>query len=226
MEFGKSLREIKYGALACADLDTVIFKTFNPPTMHFTAFSRHDSIVAVIPCNPTSYSLYQSVFGSWSISDYVHFDVVASDTVFTKLSVFPDDSRHGTTRIVTPHSCPDYEATIAATANAGYHFVQWSDGNTDNPRTLTVTTDTILVAEFQSGEGIDEAENDGISISALAGHIVIQGVTNKSVFIADVLGRVVYYATVNERAEIAVRNRGVYFVKVGNRPAQKVVVVR
>jgi hypothetical protein len=37
---------------------------------------------------------------------------------------------------------------ISATANYGYHFVQWSDGVTDNPRTLTLTQDTILTAEF------------------------------------------------------------------------------
>ena len=226
VEFGKSIREIEYGALSCPDLDTVIFKTFNPPTMRFTAFSQHDSIVAVVPCNPISDSLYQSVFGSWASSDYVYFDVVASDTVFTKLSVFPDDSRRGTTRIVTPHSCPDYEATISATANAGYHFVQWSDGNTDNPRTLTVTTDTVLVAEFQSGEGMTEAENDGISIRTANGHILLEGVSGERVYVSDVLGRVFFNATVNERAEIAVRNRGVYFVKIGSHPAQKVVVVR
>ena len=38
--------------------------------------------------------------------------------------------------------------TLTASANYGYHFAQWSDGNTDNPRTLTLTSDTILIAEF------------------------------------------------------------------------------
>ena len=37
---------------------------------------------------------------------------------------------------------------ISATANYGYHFVQWSDGVTDNPRTITLTQDTVLMAEF------------------------------------------------------------------------------
>ena len=154
------------------------------------------------------------------------FDVLGSDTVFTTITVASNDNTMGNAQVTTPHSCPDYEATISATANAGYHFVQWSDGNTDNPRTLTVTTDTVLVAEFQSGEGITEAENDGIVISTLAGRVVIRGVVDEKVFVTDVLGRVIYNATVNERAEIAVRNRGIYFVKVGNHSAQKVVVVR
>ena len=37
---------------------------------------------------------------------------------------------------------------ISATANEGYHFTQWNDGNTDNPRTVTVTADTTFTASF------------------------------------------------------------------------------
>ena len=37
---------------------------------------------------------------------------------------------------------------ISATANDGYHFAQWSDGNTDNPRTLVLTQDTTFTAYF------------------------------------------------------------------------------
>ena len=40
------------------------------------------------------------------------------------------------------------ERTIRASANYGYYFVQWNDGNTDNPRTITLTQDTQFVAQF------------------------------------------------------------------------------
>ena len=40
------------------------------------------------------------------------------------------------------------EITLTAIPNCGYHFTQWSDGNTDNPRSLVLTQDTILTAEF------------------------------------------------------------------------------
>ncbi len=39
--------------------------------------------------------------------------------------------------------------TIHATAASGYRFVHWQDGNTDNPRTITVTNDTTYVAYFE-----------------------------------------------------------------------------
>ena len=38
--------------------------------------------------------------------------------------------------------------SISAHPSHGYHFVQWSDGNTDNPRTLELTQDTTLMAMF------------------------------------------------------------------------------
>ena len=40
------------------------------------------------------------------------------------------------------------EVFIEAKSNHGYHFTQWSDGNTDNPRTITLTCDTIFAVEF------------------------------------------------------------------------------
>lgn len=40
--------------------------------------------------------------------------------------------------------------TIEGTGNTGYDFDEWSDGNTDNPRTITVTGDLTLTASFES----------------------------------------------------------------------------
>ena len=38
--------------------------------------------------------------------------------------------------------------TISATANTGYHFTQWNDGNTNASRTITVTENTTYTATF------------------------------------------------------------------------------
>ena len=40
------------------------------------------------------------------------------------------------------------ELVITATPAVGHHFTQWSDGNTDNPRTIVVDGDLTLEAEF------------------------------------------------------------------------------
>ena len=39
--------------------------------------------------------------------------------------------------------------TIGAMPNDGYRFVSWNDGNTENPRTITVTRDSTFVAIFR-----------------------------------------------------------------------------
>lgn len=47
------------------------------------------------------------------------------------------------------HSRSGYcSANISATANSNHHFSHWSDGNTDNPRTVTLTQDTTITAIF------------------------------------------------------------------------------
>ena len=40
------------------------------------------------------------------------------------------------------------EVTMTVNPDYGYHFTQWSDGNTDNPRTITLTQDTTFEAIF------------------------------------------------------------------------------
>jgi len=41
-------------------------------------------------------------------------------------------------------------ATIAAIPQTGYQFYQWNDGNTSNPRSLVVSTDSSFIATFSS----------------------------------------------------------------------------
>lgn len=43
----------------------------------------------------------------------------------------------------------DATVVLTATPNNGFEFVSWNDGNTENPRTITVTADASYVAVFQ-----------------------------------------------------------------------------
>ena len=43
----------------------------------------------------------------------------------------------------------DTEVTLTATADDGYEFISWSDGNTDISRVITITEDIELTANFQ-----------------------------------------------------------------------------
>ena len=47
-------------------------------------------------------------------------------------------------------------AVLTATANEGYSFVIWNDGNTENPRTVTITSDTAFMAIFSPASSLQE----------------------------------------------------------------------
>ena len=55
--------------------------------------------------------------------------------------------------------------TIQATPNPGYAFMKWSDGNKENPRTVKLTSDLTLAANFEQnimgGGGQGSGEGDG-----------------------------------------------------------------
>ena len=53
------------------------------------------------------------------------------------------------------------QVTITATPSSGYTFSRWSDGNTANPRTLTIDKDYTLTAEFTATAGGGTSDGDG-----------------------------------------------------------------
>lgn len=55
-------------------------------------------------------------------------------------------------------------ARMHATPNSDYHFVRWSDSNTDNPRTVTVTSDATFAAEFEEHTVVIDAADPPTSL--------------------------------------------------------------
>ena len=47
------------------------------------------------------------------------------------------------------------QVTLTATANSGYKFKQWDDGNTENPRVITVTQDATYAAYFEKENNLE-----------------------------------------------------------------------
>ena len=93
-------------------------------------------------------------FVGWNIAfDNVQSDITViaqyEEILYHTLIVISTDELTGT---VTGSG--EYEEgetiTIEAVPATGYKFVQWSDGNTDNPRTVTLTENMTLTAIFES----------------------------------------------------------------------------
>ncbi len=99
-------------------------------------------IPVYIPCGTKD--AYQADCGWGRFSNYIEPVAPYSLTVTTQ------DEMMGTAHIIRQTTCANDTAVFEAVANDGYHFTQWSDGNTDNPRTIVVDEDITLTAQFVS----------------------------------------------------------------------------
>ena len=61
------------------------------------------------------------------------------------------------------------ERTISANASYGYHFTQWNDGNTDNPRVITLTQDTAFNALFAKNQYTLTVSSNDTTLGSVAG---------------------------------------------------------
>ena len=132
-----------YAFRDCSGLTSVNVLAEVPPALEGDAFygdafyNVSKKIPVYVPCG--SVSAYQSAKG-WNT-----FTNIQGPLAMYSIAVDVNDSGMGTAQVDENTICG---AQITATANYRYRFFQWNDGNTDNPRTLELTQDTILTAEF------------------------------------------------------------------------------
>ncbi len=147
--FGSGLSEIEgYSFVNCEALESITLLSETPPTLNDNVFhtgnpSEYDfrpNCTLFVPCGKVS--AYQNAAG-WSDFNNIQETSGCPRTV----TVTSADETMGTVSGGGTYT-NGATATLAATPNVGYHFVQWNDGNHDNPRSLTVTQDTTFTASF------------------------------------------------------------------------------
>ena len=111
-------------------------------------------------------------------------------------------------------------ATLVAIPFGQNYFVRWNDGNTDNPRTITVTGDMTFTAEFApAGSAVETLGNGERGIYATGRTLHVEnGGEYYRVYTAA--GRLVY--TGND-SSVTLSAPGMYIVRTGDR-SQKVAV--
>ena len=169
---GNSVTSIgDYAFSYCSSLTSITIQAENPPVLleegyygsHvFQSVSR--SISIKVPCG--SKAKYQTA-EYWK--EFINYEEVPAGT----LTVDVNDKTMGFATITKQNNCTDDVAQVQAQALAGYEFVRWSDGATENPHILLVTEDMTITAEFRKiGEepedkpGEDETHNNFIVESA------------------------------------------------------------
>ena len=111
-------------------------------------------------------------------------------------------------------------ATLIAVPFGQNYFVRWNDGNTDNPRTITVTGDMTFTAEFApAGSAVETLENGERGIYATGRTLHVEN-GGESYRVYTAAGRLVY--TGND-SSVTLSAPGMYIVRTGDR-SQKVAV--
>jgi hypothetical protein len=159
-------------------------------------------------------------FVQWSdgVTDNPRTVVVTSDMTFTavfelKEYTLTTEAENGTVKGAGTYKHGD-EATLTVIPNEGYKFVQWSDGVTDNPRTVIVTSDMTLTAEFEiDNTPISDIQTSDVNVRLIGNRVVVEEADDYTVYSINGqnLGKV-------ERVE-----RGIYIVVV-NGKSYKVIV--
>ena len=124
------------------NLKTITSYAETPPTLGEGVFTNaYRTPKIYVPCNMKQSYQTEDGWSSFSASCYQY-----APSPY-QLSLRSSDYSAGTaTKVSTGSSCEGH--VFQATANTGYHFVQWSDGISDNPRTVLLTQDTTFTAEF------------------------------------------------------------------------------
>ena len=139
---GNSVTTIYDWAFAgCSSLTSIKCWACNPPSIDYCSFEdTPDTLSLTVPCG---------CLGSYMWGDWVEllYEERISEGLSLELSVSANDEAYGRVE-VEDHSCE--LKTLTAIANDGYVFNRWSDGNTENPRTVTITGDTAFVAIFNA----------------------------------------------------------------------------
>ena len=126
----------QYAFYGCSGLTSVTIEAETPPTLGSEVFHNTNNCPIYVPCG--TIDAYKTAWSNYaSRIQYVPLVFVVTGLV--------NETMMG--KVVVPTILCD-DTLITAVPNYGYHFVQWNDGNTDNPRTIVLASDTTFTAEF------------------------------------------------------------------------------
>ena len=151
LSLGRSVDSIGSAAFSgCTGLSSITSYNVTPPVLVLTSthpFSNISRNIPIyVPCG--SAQAYRNAW-PYSTNNTASYFYNIYETLQTYLlTALPEDTLKGSVQIATQPTCTS-PAVIEATPNFFYVFDHWSDGNTDNPRTIFLSQDTTLVAHFR-----------------------------------------------------------------------------
>lgn len=122
----------------CTALNSVTLLSETPQSNGLNAFRQCGTdCILWIPCGSTY------AYSNWNYC----FDHIQEATPYN-LSVHSAEPASGSVEIGNGSDC--YEKILTASPTECSRFAAWNDGNTDNPRTITLSQDTVFTAHFEN----------------------------------------------------------------------------
>ncbi len=144
-----SITDIENHAFSGCALTSVTIKKSVPPTIGKSVFPKNTyisytlsniSTTIYVPCELVQ--TYQAQWKDYS-SQITNMPFPYTIGILLKSQGTLLDSRNDVSV-----AC-DNGFKLSAPTYTGYHFTQWSDGNTDNPRSVDVASNTVFTAEYE-----------------------------------------------------------------------------
>ncbi len=122
---------------SCNSLTSITCLADIPPALGSRVFNNTPSN-KILYVNCGLINDYISSWGNYFNSNNIH-------EITFDINTYVNNESRGSVAIER-NNCST--ATLTATANSGYSFLNWNDGNTENPRLVSLTSDTSFVANF------------------------------------------------------------------------------
>lgn len=130
----------------CISITAVEMAGF-PPRIGANTFSGVNSIIPVrVPC--------KSLLAYQNSENWRYFGNIEGSSSENRLTVRSENDSMGTVRVIQNNTCSFARAIVQAVPRPGYVFSHWNDSIEDNPRTLVVSSDTLLEAVFEVGQTV------------------------------------------------------------------------
>lgn len=117
------------------DPNDVTFTVIPNANYHFVKYTVNGSDYSTTPL--TLHLTVATTITAYFEEDTVHHITATTNIGYNSVFISANDVYYGTHVILWARPYPNY------------NFVRWDDGNTDNPRTITVTANVTMVAIFQ-----------------------------------------------------------------------------
>ncbi len=149
-----------------SSLETIYSHAENPPVIEMGTFYYSTDINVFVPCD--------AIDNYASASYWSDFTNIYGSLTYM-LDVECSNSQFGMAKIVQAPDCETGAAIIEAVAWEGYAFLSWNDGNTENPRTVEINSDTTFTATFAEARTVTVEVSDSAMGSVVGSGVYAEG---------------------------------------------------